>query len=57
MHISRYELLTIDLSSLDNARAAATLLNRRVSAGEIPPIQALILNAAVQQCSMFMAKE
>jgi NAD(P)-dependent dehydrogenase (short-subunit alcohol dehydrogenase family) len=43
-----YELLPIDLSSLDSVRAAAVLLNRRVSAGEIPPIQALILNAAVQ---------
>ncbi|KAE9375091.1 NAD(P)-binding protein [Stipitochalara longipes BDJ] len=46
---SRYELFPIDLSSLHNIRASATLLNRRVSAGEIPPIQALILNAAVQQ--------
>jgi NAD(P)-dependent dehydrogenase (short-subunit alcohol dehydrogenase family) len=43
-----HELLSIDLSSLDSVRAAATLLNRRVSSGEIPPIRALILNAAVQ---------
>lgn len=45
---SHYELLPVDLSSLESVRAAATCLNQRVSSGEIPQIEALVLNAAVQ---------
>jgi NAD(P)-dependent dehydrogenase (short-subunit alcohol dehydrogenase family) len=36
----------IDLSRLDSIRAFASNLNRKVSSGELPPIKALILNAA-----------
>lgn len=36
----------IDLSRLDSIRAFASDLNRKVSSGKLPPIKALILNAA-----------
>jgi hypothetical protein len=36
------------LSLLDSVRASAALLNQRVSAGEVPPMGGLVLNAAVQ---------
>jgi NAD(P)-dependent dehydrogenase (short-subunit alcohol dehydrogenase family) len=44
-----HELLPLDLTSLTSIRATATSLNARIAAGEIPPIRALILNAAIQK--------
>ncbi|KAI3340471.1 hypothetical protein F4824DRAFT_453464 [Ustulina deusta] len=44
-----YDLVPLDLSSLASTRKAAEDINRRVAAGEIPPIRALILNAAWQE--------
>ncbi|TGJ81186.1 hypothetical protein E0Z10_g7583 [Xylaria hypoxylon] len=43
----RYDVQSLDLSRLVNVREFASKLNARVAAGEIPPIRALILNAAV----------
>ncbi|PQE12028.1 short-chain dehydrogenase protein [Rutstroemia sp. NJR-2017a BVV2] len=44
-----YEALSLDLSRLENVREIAAIINRKVSAGEIPPIRALILNAGYQE--------
>ncbi|KAK2610239.1 hypothetical protein N8I77_003689 [Diaporthe amygdali] len=43
-----HDLLALDLTKLDNVRSVAEDVNRRVSAGGIPPIRALILNAGFQ---------
>ncbi|RYP21125.1 hypothetical protein DL765_002414 [Monosporascus sp. GIB2] len=43
-----YDVVALDLTRLDNVRAVAEGINARVSAGEIPPIRALILNAGFQ---------
>ncbi|KAI0428148.1 hypothetical protein F5Y09DRAFT_332813 [Xylaria sp. FL1042] len=43
----RYDIEPLDLSRLANVREFASNLNARVTAGEIPPIRTLILNAAV----------
>jgi NAD(P)-dependent dehydrogenase (short-subunit alcohol dehydrogenase family) len=45
----QYETLSLDLSRLVNVREIAAVVNRKVSAGEIPPIRALILNAGYQE--------
>ncbi|KAF2969411.1 hypothetical protein GQX73_g4163 [Xylaria multiplex] len=42
-----YDVRSLDLSRLANVREFANNLNARVAAGEIPPIRALILNAAM----------
>ncbi|KAI0192265.1 hypothetical protein EV127DRAFT_426489 [Xylaria flabelliformis] len=44
-----YDLVPLDLSSLANTRKAAEGINKRVAEGSIPPICALILNAAWQE--------
>jgi NAD(P)-dependent dehydrogenase (short-subunit alcohol dehydrogenase family) len=44
----KHEIVDLDLSSLASVRKTATEINRRVAAGELPPIKALILNAAYQ---------
>ena len=44
-----YDVISLELSSLANVRAAAATINARVAAGEIPPIRALILNAAFHE--------
>ncbi|KAI0429124.1 hypothetical protein F5Y09DRAFT_268594 [Xylaria sp. FL1042] len=44
-----YDLVPLDLSSLASTRKAAEDINRRVADGQIPPIRALILNAAWQE--------
>ncbi|GAW23646.1 hypothetical protein ANO14919_132200 [Xylariales sp. No.14919] len=44
-----YDLVPLDLSSLASTRKAAEDINRRVADGSIPPIRALILNAAWQE--------
>ncbi|OTB05568.1 hypothetical protein M426DRAFT_72848 [Hypoxylon sp. CI-4A] len=43
-----HEFVSLDLSSLDNVRQVANDINTRVSAGDLPPIRALILNAGFQ---------
>ncbi|KAI1464376.1 putative short-chain dehydrogenase [Daldinia caldariorum] len=42
------DILTLDLTKLDNVRQVADEVNTRVSAGDLPPIRALILNAGFQ---------
>jgi NAD(P)-dependent dehydrogenase (short-subunit alcohol dehydrogenase family) len=44
-----YDAISLELSSLDSVRAATATINARVAAGEIPPIRALILNAAYHE--------
>ncbi|KAJ4480959.1 putative short-chain dehydrogenase [Lentinula aciculospora] len=46
-----YDILSLDLSTLAHVRVFAASLNAKVSNGEVPPIRALILNAAMQQVS------
>lgn len=43
-----HDVLSLDLANLNNVRQAAEAINARVSAGDIPPIRALILNAGFQ---------
>ncbi|KAK8098748.1 uncharacterized protein PG998_011989 [Apiospora kogelbergensis] len=45
---STYEFVSLDLTDLENVREVAKVINARVSAGSIPPIRALILNAGFQ---------
>ncbi|KAK7992872.1 hypothetical protein PG988_001666 [Apiospora saccharicola] len=44
-----YDLVPLDLGSLASVRAAAADVNRRVAAGSLPPIRALVLNAGWQE--------
>lgn len=44
----RHHVVDLDLSSLSSVRTMATGINRRVAAGDLPPIRALILNAGYQ---------
>lgn len=44
-----YDLVPLDLSSLASTRKAAGDINRRVAEGSLPPIRALVLNAAWQE--------
>lgn len=41
-----HDVLSLDLTRLDDVRKVAASINSLVAAGEIPPIRALILNAA-----------
>jgi NAD(P)-dependent dehydrogenase (short-subunit alcohol dehydrogenase family) len=43
--IPRYDVLALDLSDLSSVRETADIINKRVAGGELPRIQALILNA------------
>ncbi|KAJ8122589.1 hypothetical protein ONZ43_g1257 [Nemania bipapillata] len=45
----KYDILSLDLTKLENVRQVAQTINSRVAAGEIPPIRALILNAGVNE--------
>jgi NAD(P)-dependent dehydrogenase (short-subunit alcohol dehydrogenase family) len=45
---SRHEIISLDISTLASVRAGAQAINGRVASGALPPIRALILNAAVQ---------
>lgn len=45
----QYDLVSLDLSSLDSARKVAADINARVASGDIPPIRTLILAAAYQE--------
>ncbi|KAI1747596.1 putative short-chain dehydrogenase [Xylaria castorea] len=47
----QHDILLLDLTNIDSIRQAAEAINRRVSAREIPPIRALILNAGYQNLS------
>ncbi|KAI0424165.1 putative short-chain dehydrogenase [Xylaria sp. FL1042] len=47
-----HDILGLDLTNLDNVRSVAEGIKVRVSAGEIPPIRALILNAGFQDFGM-----
>jgi NAD(P)-dependent dehydrogenase (short-subunit alcohol dehydrogenase family) len=44
----RHDVVDLDLSSLASVRTMAARINRRVAAGDLPPIRALILNAGYQ---------
>jgi NAD(P)-dependent dehydrogenase (short-subunit alcohol dehydrogenase family) len=44
-----HELVTLDLASLASVRKTAEGINKRVADGSLPPIRALILNAAWQE--------
>ncbi|KFA68495.1 hypothetical protein S40285_05403 [Stachybotrys chlorohalonatus IBT 40285] len=43
-----HDIVSLELTNLDSVRRVADTINGRVSAGEIPPIRALILNAGSQ---------
>jgi NAD(P)-dependent dehydrogenase (short-subunit alcohol dehydrogenase family) len=45
----QHDILALDLSNLDQICAFAKDINSRVSSGIIPPLRALILNAAFQE--------
>ncbi len=44
-----HETVTLDLSRLDSVREVARDINSRVAAGLLPPLRAVILNAAYQE--------
>ncbi|KAH6961217.1 hypothetical protein DER45DRAFT_560394 [Fusarium avenaceum] len=44
----KHGVVDLDLGSLASVRTVAAEINRRVAAGELPPIRALILNAGYQ---------
>lgn len=44
-----WEKISLDLSRLDSVRQAASTINERVSAGEVPRIRAIILNAGYEE--------
>ncbi|PVH83908.1 NAD(P)-binding protein [Cadophora sp. DSE1049] len=48
---SKFEVLQLDLSSLENVRTLAADINERVANGTLEPIRALVLNAAYQDAS------
>lgn len=41
-----HDVISLDLSDLSSVREVAANVNARIEAGEIPPIRALVLNAA-----------
>ena len=45
---SHHEILSPDISTLASVSAGAKAINDRVASGALPPIRALILNAAIQ---------
>ncbi len=46
-----HTLVKLDLGSLASVRECAAQINKRVAEGSLPPIRALILNAAFQDGS------
>lgn len=44
-----HEIVSLDLSRLDSVREVARDINSRVAAGLLPPLRAVILNAAYQE--------
>lgn len=47
----QHDILPLDFESLDAVRTFATEINKRVASGGLPPIQAVILNAGLQDVS------
>ena len=45
---AQHEIFPLDFSTLAGVRTGAAEINRKVKAGEFPPIRALVLNAAIQ---------
>lgn len=45
----QYDIVPLDLASLESVRKVAADINARVASGQIPPIRALILSAAYQE--------
>ncbi|KAI0384678.1 NAD(P)-binding protein [Hypomontagnella monticulosa] len=45
----KYDLIPLDLASLDSVRKTAADINSRVASGQLPPIRALVLSAAYQE--------
>ncbi|KAI1389172.1 NAD(P)-binding protein [Hypoxylon trugodes] len=45
----QYDLVPLDLSSLDSTRKAAADINEKIASGKVPPIRALVLAAAYQE--------
>lgn len=45
---ARVEVMALDLASLDSVRAFAKEFSRRINAGEMPPLHAIVCNAGVQ---------
>lgn len=52
----KHDVVDLDLSSLASVRTVAAEINRRVSAGELPPIRALILNAGYQDHELIVSE-
>lgn len=52
----KHDTVDLDLSSLASVRTVAVEINRRVSAGELPPIRALILNAGYQDHELIVSE-
>jgi NAD(P)-dependent dehydrogenase (short-subunit alcohol dehydrogenase family) len=52
-----YEIGSLDMSTLDGVRSAATAINKRVSDGSLPPIRALVLNAGIQELQQDFTKD
>lgn len=50
-HAHAHDIFSIDLTDFDSVRQAAQKINERVAHGDIPPIRALVLNAAYQNFS------
>lgn len=48
---ARVETMRLDLASLASVREFAAALSRRLDAGELPPLHALVCNAGVQSAS------
>ncbi|WZH39866.1 Short-chain alcohol dehydrogenases/reductase [Fusarium acuminatum] len=53
----KHDVVDLDLSSLASVRTVAAEINRRVAAGELPPIRALILNAGYQDHELITMTE
>ncbi|KAL3709761.1 hypothetical protein TMatcc_003552 [Talaromyces marneffei ATCC 18224] len=47
-----FDTISLDLSNLASVRTTAASINARVTAGEIPPIRALILNAGYHEMNI-----
>lgn len=45
---ARHEAVALDIGTLASVRSAAKTINDRVASGALPPIRALVLNAALQ---------
>jgi NAD(P)-dependent dehydrogenase (short-subunit alcohol dehydrogenase family) len=50
---AKVEAMELDLASLASVRAFAAALKRRLDAGELPPLQGLVCNAAMQGARVF----